>query len=159
MPPTASPRVPPVVQAHSFVTLHYRLSGPAGDFLNTFGGKPATLSLGAGQLSPAVEQCLLGLREGAHACFDLGAGVAFGPRNADLRQWVAAALLRELNPGAEAAAPYAPGDVVQFPTPDGSAGCAAAVVQVRGDGAALFDFNHPLAGQPVRFEVHIIAVL
>ena len=23
----------------------------------------------------------------------------------------------------------------------------------------LFDFNHPLAGQPVRFEVHVIGVL
>ena len=31
-----------------------------------------------------------------------------------------------------------------------------------GDGkadAVLFDFNHPLAGQPVTFEVHVIGVL
>jgi FKBP-type peptidyl-prolyl cis-trans isomerase SlpA len=33
------------------------------------------------------------------------------------------------------------------------------VRQVRNDGAVLFDFNHPLAGQPVRFEVQIIGVL
>ena len=32
-------------------------------------------------------------------------------------------------------------------------------VQVREDGAVLFDFNHPLAGQPVRFEVQLIGVL
>jgi FKBP-type peptidyl-prolyl cis-trans isomerase SlpA len=30
---------------------------------------------------------------------------------------------------------------------------------VREDGAILFDFNHPLAGQPVSFEVQIIGVL
>ncbi|OYU43689.1 MAG: peptidylprolyl isomerase, partial [Burkholderiales bacterium PBB4] len=33
----------PRVLADSFLTLHYRLSGPAGDIINTFGGKPATL--------------------------------------------------------------------------------------------------------------------
>ena len=37
----------PVVQPGSFLTLHYRLAGPGGDIINTFGGKPATLSLGA----------------------------------------------------------------------------------------------------------------
>ena len=36
----------------------------------------------------------------------------------------------------------------------------AAVVQaVRDDGALQLDFNHPLAGQPVTFEVHVIGIL
>jgi hypothetical protein len=29
----------------------------------------------------------------------------------------------------------------------------------RTDGAVLFDFNHPLAGQPVTFEVEIIGII
>ena len=58
------------VQPGSFLTLHYRLAGPAGDIINTFDGKPATLSLGAGELSPAVENLLLGLPEGAHTSFE-----------------------------------------------------------------------------------------
>ena len=32
-------------------------------------------------------------------------------------------------------------------------------MQVREDGAVLFDFNHPLAGQPVTFEVQLIGIL
>ena len=40
------------------------------------------------------------------------------------------------------------GDVVQFPTPDGQ-GAYAGVVRELGDDWLLFDFNHPLAGQPV----------
>ena len=68
----------PSVQAGSFLTLHYRLSGPAGDVINTFADKPATLSLGTGELSPAVEQRLLGLCEGTRATFELPAGEAFG---------------------------------------------------------------------------------
>jgi FKBP-type peptidyl-prolyl cis-trans isomerase SlpA len=33
------------------------------------------------------------------------------------------------------------------------------VLQMRDDSAVLFDFNHPLAGQPVTFEVQLIGVL
>ncbi|MFT3812112.1 MAG: FKBP-type peptidyl-prolyl cis-trans isomerase [Acidovorax sp.] len=145
-----------VVQPGSFLTLHYRLAGPAGDVINTFQGKPATLSLGAGELSPAVEQRLIGLPEGAHTTFELPAGEAFGERNPDMQQWVAKKLLAELGDPDER---YQPGDVVQFPTPDGLGSYAGAVVRVRDDGAVLFDFNHPLAGQPVTFEVRVIGVL
>ena len=146
----------PSVQSGSFLTLHYRLAGPAGDVINTFEDKPATLSLGTGELSPAMEQHLLGLPEGTHATFELAAGEAFGERNADMQQWVARKLLNELGDPHER---YAPGDVVQFPTPDGLGHYAGAAVEVREDGAVLFDFNHPLAGQPVVFEVLLIGVL
>ncbi len=151
---TATPL--PTVQAGSFLTLHYRLAGPAGDVINTFDDKPATLSLGTGELSPAMEQRLLGLPEGSRATFELAAGEAFGERNPDMQQWVARKLLATLGDPDEQ---YHVGDVVQFPTPDGMGSYAGAVVQVREDGAVLFDFNHPLAGQSVTFEVHVIGVL
>jgi FKBP-type peptidyl-prolyl cis-trans isomerase SlpA len=153
---TSSAASLPSVQSGSFLTLHYRLAGPAGDVINTFEDKPATLSLGTGELSPAMEQRLLGLPEGTHATFELAAGEAFGERNADMQQWVARKLLNELGDSEEK---YSVGDVVQFPTPGGQGSYAGAVMQVRGDGAVLFDFNHPLAGQPVTFEVQIIGVL
>lgn len=146
----------PTVQPGSFLTLHYRLAGPAGDVINTFNEKPATLSLGAGELSPAMEEQLIGLAEGTHTIFELPAGVAFGERNPDMVQWVARKLMNELGDPHEQ---YSAGDVVQFPTPDGLGQYAGAVVQVREDGAVLFDFNHPLAGQPVTFEVKLIGVL
>jgi FKBP-type peptidyl-prolyl cis-trans isomerase SlpA len=144
-----------VVVPGSFLTLHYRLAGPAGDIINTFGDKPATLSLGTGELSPAVEQRLMGLAEGTHATFELPAGEAFGERNADMQQWVARKLLAQMGDPDEQ---YAVGDVVQFPTPDGSGSYAGAVVEAN-ETAVRFDFNHPLAGQPVSFEVQLIGVL
>ena len=148
----------PVVESGSFLTLHYRMTGPNGvDIINTFGGKPATLSLGTGQLSPAIEQHLMGLPEGTHTTFELSAGVAFGDRNTDLVQWVARKLLNELGDPDEA---YNVGDVVQFPTPDGAGQYAGSVMQTKGSGEAVqFDFNHPLAGQSVIFEVSLIGVL
>jgi FKBP-type peptidyl-prolyl cis-trans isomerase SlpA len=146
-----------IVDASSFLTLHYRLSSLQGqDFVNTFEGQPATLSLGSGQLSPALEQRLLGLEEGSQQTFELPPGEAFGERQPDMVQWVARKLLNELGDPKEQ---YVAGDVVQFPTPDGLGSYAGAVREVRADGAVLFDFNHPLAGQAVRFEVQLIGVL
>jgi len=148
-----------IVQPSSFLTLHYRLAGPGGDIINTFEGKPATLSLGTGELSPAVEQRLLGLEEGARATFEIPAGEAFGERKADMVQWVARKLLNQLGDPDEK---YNVGDVVQFPTPDGLGQYAGAVQQVGSadsPDAVLFDFNHPLADQPVTFEVQLIGVL
>jgi FKBP-type peptidyl-prolyl cis-trans isomerase SlpA len=145
----------PIVAPGSFLTLHYRLAGPAGDIINTFGDKPATLSLGTGELSPAVEQRLIGLPEGTHATFELPPGEAFGERNPEMQQWVARKLLAQMGDPDEQ---YAVGDVVQFPTPDGSGSYAGAVVEAN-ETAVRFDFNHPLAGQPVSFEVQLIGVL
>ena len=145
------------VQPGSFLTLHYRLAGPAGDVINTFNDKPATLTLGNGELSPALEQRLLGMEEGDRASFDLAAGEAFGPRNAEMQQWVARQMLNELGDPDEQ---YAIGDVATFPTPDGQGSYAGSVIEVRAeDGAVRFDFNHPLAGQPVTFEVEVIGAL
>ena len=144
------------VQPQSFLTLHYRLSGADGaDIVNTFADKPATLSLGTGELAPAMEARLLGLAEGARASFQLAAGEAFGERNPELVQRVKRSLLDELGNPAE---DYSVGDVVRFPTPDGQGAYAGVVREVAGD-ALLFDFNHPLAGRPVTFEVQLIGVL
>jgi FKBP-type peptidyl-prolyl cis-trans isomerase SlpA len=143
------------VQAGSFLTLHYRLAGPQGDVINTFDGQPATLTLGASELSPAMEQCLLGMAEGERRVFSLPAGEAFGQRNPDMVQWVSLQLLREFGDPHER---YDVGDVVQFPSPNGQGSFAGAVQQSRDD-AVLFDFNHPLAGQPVTFEVLVIGAL
>ncbi len=147
------------VQPGSFLTLHYRLAGPAGDVINTFDDKPATLTLGNSELSPAMEERLQGLAEGARATFELAAGEAFGERNPAMQQWVARQLLDQLGDPDEQ---YQPGDVITFPTPDGLGTYAGTVLEVRsnnGDSAVRFDFNHPLAGQPVTFEVHVIGVL
>ena len=148
----------PHVQEGSFLTLHYRLSGPQGQvIIDTFAaGQPATLSLGSGELSPALEQRLVGLEEGTTTVIELAAGEAFGERQPEMVQWVARKLLNQLGDPHEQ---YAVGDVVQFPTPDGQGQFAGVVLAVRDDGAVQFDFNHPLAGQPVTFEVELIGIL
>jgi FKBP-type peptidyl-prolyl cis-trans isomerase SlpA len=144
------------VQLGSFLTLHYRLSGPQGDVINTFDSKPATLTLGTGELSPAVEACLIGMEEGAHRTFALPAGAAFGERNPAMQQWLSGKVLTQMGDPNEQ---YSVGDVVQFPTPDDKGQFAGVVLQVAEGKGVQFDFNHPLAGQPVTFEVQVIGIL
>ena len=148
-----------VVTSGAFLTLHYRLCGPEGQaWIDTFADKPATLSLDGGQLSPALEACLMGMQEGERKIFELPAGVAFGEHDPDKVQWVARKLLVELGADVDA---LGEGDVIQFPSPHGDgAHIAGSVVALREDRSAWrFDFNHPLAGRATTFEVQLIVVL
>jgi FKBP-type peptidyl-prolyl cis-trans isomerase SlpA len=146
----------PEVRADSHLTLHYRISlaGSGEDVISTFGDRPATLTLGLGQLAEPLERRLLGLREGEAVGFDLAAEDAFGPRNPALLQRVSRSLLEAHG---EAGVSYAAGDLLDFAAPDG--GRYAGVVKLVDATGAVLDFNHPLAGQPIRFEVHILGVL
>ncbi|HEX5633211.1 MAG TPA: FKBP-type peptidyl-prolyl cis-trans isomerase [Gemmatimonadales bacterium] len=148
------------VQRGSFLTLHYRLAGPDdADIINTFTDKPATLSMGTGQLAPAMEARLMGLAEGTHTRFELGPDEAFGQRNPELMQRVKRSVLARLrDPKKNPKDHFDLGDVVHFPTPDGQ-GTYSGVVRELGEDDLLFDFNHPLAGVPLTFEVRLIGVL
>jgi len=76
-----------------------------------------------------------------------------------MQQWLARQELIDMGVENEE---YAVGDVLQFPTPDGQGQFAGVILDFRtgakGDAVKL-DFNHPLAGQPVSFEVQLIGVL
>lgn len=160
---------PPRVGPGSFLTLHYRLSlaeqagegvvpglpGTASEVIfDTFTEKPATLQMGAGQLVEPLERCLLGLAEGESREFVLPCEQAFGPRNPELVRSVARSTLAANSPEDTE---YEPGDLVDFPAPDGQR--FAGVLKSFDGEHAWFDFNHPLAGRTVRFDVRILGVL
>jgi FKBP-type peptidyl-prolyl cis-trans isomerase SlpA len=145
----------PVVTEASYLTLHYRLASQDGeDIVTTFKESPATLQFGMGQLAPFLEACLLGLPEGTHQTFDLPPEQAFGPRNPELIQRVSRATLRQ---NSQLGEEYRIGDLVEFAAPRG--GQFAGVLREIDEQGALFDFNHPLAGQSLKFEVKIIGIL
>ena len=144
------------------MTLHYRLAvlDAAGqevrDFLNTFNGNPATVAVGQAQLAPFMEEKLLGLSEGAHEVFDLAADEAFGDYNSELRQVVSRQLLLEGNPQVDA---FGEGDFVEFAMPNGYRMSGQFMGWNDDKSGAVVDFNHPLAGKPLRLEFKVIGVL
>jgi FKBP-type peptidyl-prolyl cis-trans isomerase SlpA len=137
----------------SHLTLHYRIAladPPHAEVLSTFGGNPATLVLGSGELAPSLERCLIGIEGGAPQVFMLQPEDAFGRYRDELLQRVPA----DAFPDSLA---VEPGQVIEFSAPDG-ARLAGLIKEIEG-AEALVDFNHPLAGRAIRFEVEILAVL
>lgn len=143
------------VQHGSHVTLHFRLTLPDGQVvLDTFDQNPATIQIGEGQFSPALERCLVALNEGDERRYELGPDDGFGPRNPELIQRVSKSLLDR---HADPSEPLEAGDIVEFPAPEG--GRFAGVFKGWEGEAAIFDFNHPLAGQSLTFDVKIVGLL
>jgi len=146
------------VEPDSHVTLHYRLAavveGAEREVVSTLGGRPATVQLGGGHLAANLESRLLGLSEGDEASFELAPAEGFGERSAELVQAISRAAF-DRYAGTEAE--LTPGDVVEVNHPD--RGRIAGVLKARDERRVIIDFNHPLAGLPLRFSVRVIGVL
>ena len=140
-----------VVTARSLLTLHYRLAlADDTELVSTFGGKPATLQLGSGELAPVLERCLIDLPAGQRTVVLLEAEQAFGPHNPQLMQRFARDELPDPGELREMA-------LIEFKAPDGTA--YTGLVRELTETEALIDFNHPLAGKAIRFEVDVIGIL
>src|SRR5690606_41548847 len=75
---------------------------------------------------------------------------AYGERNPELLRWVGRdEMARNAPPDTE----FEAGDMVEFVAPNG--GRYSGVLKTLRDDAALFDFNHPLAGIDLQVEVKI----
>jgi FKBP-type peptidyl-prolyl cis-trans isomerase SlpA len=147
------------VHPDSYVTLHYRIelmSGPAAGtfFVDTVLDRPATLQMGVGQWAPGLEALLLGRAEGAHFTADLPAAQAYGDRNPELLRWVSR---DEIQRNAPPDTVFEAGDMFEFVAPHG--GRYSGVLKALEADAALFDFNHPLAGIDLQVEIRILGVL
>ena len=149
---TIKPDSPERIKRDSLVTLHYRVAtADDTEVVSTFGATPATLQLGSGELAPTLEACLEDLSIGERHVFLLEPSQAFGPHNPGLVKRLPRGELP--NGGAD----IGPLSLVEFAAPNGAK--FAGLVREIDDQAALVDFNHPLAGKSIRFEVEVIGIL
>lgn len=140
------------VKLDSLVTLHYRVAtADDTEIVSTFGSTPATLQLGSGELAPTLEACLEDLPVGERHVFLLEPQQAFGPHNPELMKRMPVSELP--NGGADIGVL----SLVEFAAPNGAK--FAGLVREIDDKTVLVDFNHPLAGKSIRFEVEVIGVL
>ncbi len=140
-----------VVSPESYLTLHYRITALDGEeFLSTFDMSPATLQMGSGQLAENLERVLIGLPAQETFVFELAPEQAFGMHNARLVERIALdALPAEME--------LKVNSVVEFSAPNGAT--FAGFLREKDATHALFDFNHPMAGKSIRFEVKIIGIM
>ena len=136
----------------SRISLHFALLMPSGEEIDTTRrGKPASLTLGDGNLLPGFEEALLGLRAGDDAQLVIPAEQAFGERVEANVRLLAKTLFAEFN----SEEPLEPGLVVSFQAPDGE---LPGVVKAVYDDTVQVDFNHPLSGSDITFDVSILTV-
>lgn len=140
-----------IIENNSVVTMHFDLKledGSAADSTRV-NNKPAKLIMGDGSLTVNFESCLLGLKAGDKKSFTLPADDAFGMPNPDN--------IHHMDRSRFAAdTSLEPGTIIAFSQPDGSE-IPGIVRSSEGDSVTV-DFNHPLAGQTVIFDVEILAV-
>jgi len=134
----------------SEVILHCRLTLEDGTIAeDTHGDEPLCLQIGDGTLLERLEQRLHGLCAGDHQVWELDPEEAFGTRDpANIRDMPRDRFPANVTPE--------PGHIIAFTLPDGQE-IPGGVVSI-GDDTVKVDFNHPLAGQGLRFEVEIVAV-
>lgn len=139
------------ISANSEVIMHFTIKledGSVADSTKT-SGKPAKLVMGDGSLTQNFEKCLLGLKEGEAASFTLEPEDAFGHPNPDNVQHMDRRLFAGDAPAEE-------GTIIAFSGPGGQE-IPGLITDVTGESVTV-DFNHPLAGHRVIFDVEIVSV-
>ncbi len=140
-----------LISQDSAVTLHFTIKlkdGSVADSTHNF-GKAAQLVIGDGSLSDSFEQCLLGMQAGEHKSIELAAADAFGAPNPDNIHYMDRARF-------VGDAEVEIGTIMAFSGPDGVE-IPGIITDIAGDSVTV-DFNHPLAGQDVIFDVEILSV-
>lgn len=134
---------------NSVVTLHFEIRFPNGDVVDSnFEGNSATFAMGDGSLLPGFEAVLLGLKVGDRQTFTLLPEQAFGETNEDNRLYFKKSRFKEDE--------LVEGLIISFD--DAAKTQRPGVISVIEQDRVLVDFNHPLAGRTLLFEVDIIGI-
>lgn len=134
----------------SQVTMYFTLSLTDGTVADsTEEGEPLTFTMGDGTLIEGLEMVLYGLKVGDKQCLEIGPRDTFGfPDEEKLHTLPRSEFSSEL--------PLEEGIVLGFTTPSGQE-VPGTIHEVR-DEEVVIDFNHPLAGRPVVFDVEILDI-
>ncbi|EZQ01052.1 MULTISPECIES: peptidylprolyl isomerase [unclassified Acinetobacter] len=137
------------IEAGSKVHLHFSVAIENGVEIDNTRSReePVSLVIGDGSLLPGFEKALFGLRAGDRRTVSLPAEDAFGPWNQENVQKFDTVKF-EQRP--------AEGQMIEFE--DKAKQSLYGVVKSVGDDITEVDFNHPLAGKDITFEVEIFKV-
>lgn len=129
--------------------IYYKLSHANGTLVDEAWDEPLLFEIGDGQLDPCLEQCVLDAKLGELQTFLLSSSEAFGDSFDEAFQVMQRSdFPADIKLELDAA--------VEFTTPTGNAyvGCVDSI-----DGEAIrVNFNHPLAGADVSFQVQILDI-
>lgn len=131
------------------VTLNFAIKLENGDVVDsTFGKQPATFKVGDGNLLPGFENALFGLKAGDRRELPITPEQGFGQPNEQNVQVMPRSQFQDME--------LSEGLLIIFN--DAANAELPGVVKAFDADRVTIDFNHPLAGKTLRFEVEILAV-
>jgi FKBP-type peptidyl-prolyl cis-trans isomerase SlpA len=132
------------------VTLHFALRLEQGEIVDsTFERAPASFVVGDGSLLPSFERKLFGLSKGRRETFQVLPEEAFGqPNPANVQNFKRSQFAADME--------LHEGLIISFA--DASKAELPGVVKRFDADTVVVDFNHPLAGRTIEFEVEIVDV-
>jgi FKBP-type peptidyl-prolyl cis-trans isomerase SlpA len=131
------------------VTLHFALKLESGEVVDsTFDKQPATFKVGDGNLLPGFEQAIYGLKAGDKRSLPISPEQGFGQGNPQNIQVMPRSQFQDME--------LSEGLLVIFN--DAANAELPGVVKTFDDSQVTIDFNHPLAGKALSFDVEIIEV-
>lgn len=131
------------------VKLNFAVRLDSGEVIDTNMDKPpVTFEVGDESLPFGFEKQLFGRVAGDHVILDVPAADGFGPHNADNVQKLKIEQFRDVAPE--------PGMILGFSDP--AQGEVPGLVVEVGSEYVTVDFNHPLAGRDLKFEVRIHSI-
>lgn len=138
------------IASDTLVTLHFSLKFEDGSVVDsTFDGEPATFTIGDGSLLDGFERKLYGLTAGQKSSFVIAPEDGFGQSNPNnVQRFSRGDFSSDLE--------LTEGLVISFA--DASQTELPGVVQSLEGDTVMIDFNHPLAGRTILFDVEIISV-
>lgn len=140
----------PEITRGSHIRLHYTITLEDGTEADSSrDGEPLEFALGDGTMLEALEDFLLGMRAGQRATWSVSPEQGFGYPDAEAVH----VMPRNDFP---ADMDLAPGVIIAFTTPAGDE--VPGTVTALDDAEVTVDFNHPLAGRTLSFDVEILAV-
>lgn len=131
------------------VTLHFALKLENGDVVDTtFDKQPATFRVGDGNLLPGFEAALYGFKAGDKRSLQIEPENAFGQPNPQNVQLMPRSQFQDME--------LSEGLLIIFN--DAANAELPGVVKAFDEHQVTIDFNHPLAGKRLSFDVEIIEV-
>ncbi len=139
----------PAIGPQTQVTLHFAIKLDDGTEVDSnFAAEPATFTVGDGNLLPGFEQSLFGLQAGEKTTLRILPEQGFGQRNPNNIQKVPRSQFADMA--------LEPGLMISFA--DAGQSELPGVVSEFDDKQVTVDFNHPLAGRELFFDVQILTV-
>ena len=137
------------IAQNTFVILEYKLTNESGEAVDwTEPGEPQSFVFGAGQIIPGLEKALEGMEEGQKAQIAIEPEEAYGVPDPSFFRKIP---LDSFPDGVEI------NEGMRFET-DGPGGPVIFKIRSLEGDTALADFNHPLAGQRLNYDLQVLEV-